>query len=83
MLRHILGFLAIILIVYFVYWKRFVIYEFTLVFFFRRELANVSCQTSSKRIRTPLFYGRSLKHTLYLSSGDKNLFKNLHSLNLC
>ena len=33
MLRHILGFLAIILIVYFVYWKRFVIYEFTLVFF--------------------------------------------------
>ena len=82
MLRHILGFLAIILIVYFVYWKRFVIYKFTLVFF-RRELANVSCQTSSKRIRTPLFYGRSLKHTVYFSSGDKNLFKNLHSLNLC
>ena len=74
MLRHILGFLAIILIVYFVYWKRFVIYEFILVFF-RRELANVSCQTSSKRIRTPLFYARSLKHTVYFSSGDKNLFK--------
>ena len=82
MLRHILGFLAIILIVYFVYWKRFVNYEFTLVFFIR-ELANVSCQTSSKRIRTPLFYGRSLKHTVNFSSGDKNLFKNLHSLNLC
>lgn len=32
MLRHILGFLAIILIVYFVHWKRFVIYKFTLVF---------------------------------------------------
>ena len=76
MLRHILGFLAIILIVYFVYWKSFVIYKFTLVFF-RRELTNVSCPTSSKRIRTPLFYGRSLKHTVYFSSGDKNLFKNL------
>ena len=82
MLRHILGFLAIILIVYFVYWKRFVIYEFILVFF-RRELANVSCQTSSKRIRTLLFYGRSLKHAVYFSSGDKNLFRNPHSLILC
>jgi len=82
MLRHILGFLAIILIVYFVNWKRFVVYKFTPVFF-RRELANVSCQTSSKRIRTPLFYDRSPKHTVFFSSEDKNLFKNLHSLNLC
>ena len=77
MLRHILGFLAIILIVYFVYWKRFVIYEFTLVFFLDVSLLMYHAKLLQNEF-VPFCFMAALSNTLYIFLQEIRTYLKTH-----